>query len=216
VTRAAAFAQFTGLGAAAKLEWAAAAAEHLGSASLAAFVHAAQADLALPLPAAEQAVAERVLRVSTVLLTWQGSWGVFELPPQLAGTVPAVVAHLLESPAAMEQWRDFEGLIREWTQRHNVHSWACSMELCTRTLRDSGVARIHAHLFFHNRGKVVCRLADEMTFRDCRPVSNETFGVKQTHRNTGANAGPLPQSGLLRASVGCVRPAAARLRVRSR
>ena len=83
----------------------------------------------------------------TLLCTWQGSWGIVPIPPEVCvGDINGLVAWLRALPVVTQLWeraREFLDGIREF---HHVEAWARALEVCVDSWEQNPAeARLHLH-----------------------------------------------------------------------
>jgi hypothetical protein len=99
---------------------------------------------------------EARVKATSVLLTWQGPWGVVDddtvqrRGPALEAVVRALRAH----PACQCLWEGVQQRLQCWAQRLGLQSWATSVEVCVRTLEEEGEARVHVHAFIQRSAQL--------------------------------------------------------------
>ena len=84
-----------------------------------------------------------------IVLTWQGPWGVVKRA-SVPGDIDELSATVLLKKDRYVQsvWEKARPLVERVQKMLEGHEWGASLELCTRTLRESGVVRIHLHACF--------------------------------------------------------------------
>jgi hypothetical protein len=88
-------------------------------------------------------------QTSSLLLTWNGPWGLYECAGW-QGRSPSVdecVAHLRTSDVALFLWEQLRAFAGHLKEQLRLRKYAVSLELCTRTLATEGQCRMHAHIF---------------------------------------------------------------------
>lgn len=87
----------------------------------------------------------------TVLLTWQGDWGLREAvatEDEDDEFFEGVCKRIMEDASFQALWAEFKAQCRAWCDSCGLQEWAASMELCTRTLVLQKVVRVHLHGWF--------------------------------------------------------------------
>ncbi len=144
----------------------------------------------------------RFLEQKTVLLTWQGAWGVLddievtdealtandEVAKHVA--ISAVVLQIRATGRVSALWDAFKNAVDNWTEKWNLAETGFALELCTATLVSQRVVRVHLHLFLRGCRRLRVESAELFAFQDSLPVkaglysSSAGAGVR-----TGNNAG---------------------------
>jgi hypothetical protein len=113
----------------------------------------------------------------TVLLTWQGPWGVLQnvvpvgevFPP-----LPVLMGIIGDSATTKELYKEFGKQVQTFKQRHKIASYAMAQEVCMQTLADTSVIRLHFHawLKFEHKAPASGRMLElkEWTFQKSMPV----------------------------------------------
>jgi hypothetical protein len=131
------------------------------------------------------------LQAKSVLLTYNGPWGVLEVKPAAACSdngPEGLCLQIGESTEGKLVIAEFFAFVQMLVQHHHVMEWAASVELCTTTLSCTGVVRLHCHVFMRkHKGKFNARHAGHFCFKDSTPDKRcSTTGGK--HRNNGSYA----------------------------
>ena len=110
------------------------------------------------------------LYARSVLLTWNGDWGLF---PEVTGIADgdwrAVVPFLEKDERFIVLWADFKSFCERLSDAIGAAHHAFSLEVCVDTLRD-GVVRIHSHLYLSSdTGKMKLARAQFATFKNSKP-----------------------------------------------
>ena len=102
-----------------------------------------------------------VARTNTVLLTWQGAWGVLaDVPASVFDDdLGRVQSYLRSSPEVEKIWSDFLELKCSVVQAWRVDSWTAAVEFCPATFKNDRCLRLHAHLFLRSSARF--RVADQ-------------------------------------------------------
>ena len=110
------------------------------------------------------------LLTRSVLLTWNGDWGLF---PEIAGVAREwreVVELLRENARFQQLWRDFRMHCERLADLFSVAHHACSMEVCMDTLTESSLVRVLGHACFKcDLGKVTQYRFDVAAFMGTSP-----------------------------------------------
>ena len=113
----------------------------------------------------------------TVLLTWQGAWGVLQdvVPAgEVFPALPMLMGMIGDSATTKDLYKEFATQVQTFKQRHGIASYAMAQEVCTRTLADTSVIRLHFHawLKFEHKAPVAGRMLElrEWTFKSSMPV----------------------------------------------
>ncbi len=112
------------------------------------------------------ATREEYVQATSVLLTWQGAWGVIDdvgTRSRSAQALDALTRALREHPAVVALWDGVRHRLAFWAERLRLESWACSCEVCVRTLEDSGEVRVHVHAFVQRTSQL--RTSDVLAMR---------------------------------------------------
>ncbi len=75
----------------------------------------------------------------TVLLTWQGAWGVLQdvVPAgEVFPALPELMGMIGESAVAKELYKEFGTQVQTFQKRHGIGGYAIAQEVCTRRVRD--------------------------------------------------------------------------------
>ena len=121
-----------------------------------------------------------VARTNTVLLTWQGAWGVLANVPEavLDEDLGRVQSYLRSCQEVEKIWSDFLELKCSVVQAWRIDSWTAAVEFCPSTLKNERSLRLHAHLFLRSTARF--RVADQpfLSFHGCSPhVSLSIMGM---------------------------------------
>ena len=103
---------------------------------------------------ADEDASHRPLQQTSVLLTYNGPWGL--LPHELVGMTPDSTS-MDDLTAAVADLRIVKGLVgcvQDWVQQACKHGgaaeYAVSLELCPETWASAGVPRVHMHAWLFN------------------------------------------------------------------
>jgi hypothetical protein len=117
--------------------------------------------------------ANKWLHARSVLLTWNGPWGVMLIDPKevgIDGDVHMLCQRVRDSDLGQKLVQEFFAFIVQLETDHHVCEWAASVELCTRTLETSGVVRLHCHAFLRKASnKFNLRCSDPFQFKSSVP-----------------------------------------------
>lgn len=144
------------------------------------------------------------LRESSVLLTWNGDWGVFTGAVESAGTADDVAARLMKHPRMIALRTEFEEFLagRVSGNRVTMH-WAFCFEVSPQSLAE-GVVRAHVHAsLFSIAGKrrpIIIERQSDYSFQGCLPVLSGMAALR-AHARANQNLA-LPY--VLVPKIGCV------------
>ena len=131
----------------------------------------------------------RYLQAKSVLLTWNGDWGLFR---EIVGDVRGwkeVVELLKKNAQFLQLWQDFQAHVERLADVLAASGHACCMEVCMETLEESGVVRVHGHGFF-NREIQKMQLYHGRAAAFMGSIPNKSLKAGGTAmRNSSANAG---------------------------
>ena len=91
------------------------------------------------------------IRTASALLTWNGDFGLSDipLPDRVAlDDIKAVEEYVRGLDWVPSLWENFSHVFQEWAQEHSFLQWAISLELCTRSLQRDRTVRVHCHGWF--------------------------------------------------------------------
>ena len=111
------------------------------------------------------------LYARSVLLTWNGDWGIFVLPDVQKGDSWRVVKAGLDVVPAFEAlWSEFQKFADGLAELLGAAHVAFSLELCTETWMLSAEVRVHAHMFLSGDATKLklCR-AEQAAFKGVNP-----------------------------------------------
>ena len=111
------------------------------------------------------------LLARTVILTWNGDWGLFTGTGLAPGTGWRVVVAFLQShPPFVALWTEFKAHCERLSDLLGAVKHAFSMELCVKTWEQDGEVRVHGHLYLNaERNRMSCARAQLASFKDSRP-----------------------------------------------
>ena len=142
---------------------------------------------------APQACGAGRIKTQSVLLTWNGPWGLLPgLHPSLyASDVEKAVQRLREHPAVLFLWKEAQALNDRAVRALRLDKHCVSMELCVRTLAE-GAVRVHLHCFWHSGQKLHLRSLRAFAFGGSVPYrSHDGLSTKARGRSVmqAVNAG---------------------------
>ena len=127
---------------------------------------------------------------ATIMLTYNGDWGVMPAALAEAGASwEVVVAALRVEPTATRLWEDYRKFVEVLCGRFPFAEWAASMELSVETWESQAVVRVHLHLFIGaEAGKLWAVSEKGFVFRGSVPQKGHGRNLVQ-RRKTKCNAG---------------------------
>jgi hypothetical protein len=100
----------------------------------------------LPLSGEEKLLETKVLRHKSVLMTYQGDWGLFSLPGLVSSApVDDAASALRDHPPVLALFREALAFFDDLKGDRHVSQYALSLELCARSWVDSHAIRLHLH-----------------------------------------------------------------------
>jgi len=141
----------------------------------------------------------RFLDTRTVLLTWQGDWGLWpdvEVTDEALSAddeearyaaIAAVVVRLRATGRASALWDEFKSAVERWTTKFYLAATGYALELCTQTLVSQRVVRAHLHLFLRAAGKLRILTPECFKFKDSLPVKSGLYSSAQAGSGRGGN-----------------------------
>ena len=132
-----------------------------------------------------------ILQASTVLLTYQGPWGLLTTPLGVTATSSEeqMVEHLRTMSCVLNLWQDFTAFSEDLADKLHAPFWACCLEICSKTWQKEQMLRLHGHLFLKcQTGKLRCQDQKCLRFRDSSPHQSDTLWGKKTARSNWAGA----------------------------
>jgi len=136
---------------------------------------------------------EHMVKGGTILLTWQGPWG---LLTDVQGShsdrtldVVSLCARIkADSHQARVIFQDCQKLLDDLVFQHTVNHYAIATELCTKTWKDEGALRVHLHawVLFHG-GPFMMHSLRPFEFRATRPHTSQF--IIQSPKGRGHFAG---------------------------
>ena len=130
------------------------------------------------------------LKTQTALLTYQGSWGVLQVDPNLHHlTTDALTEHVRESPEAKALWKEFKGYAESLEKELHATAWACCLEICLKTWQEQKELRVHLHLYMKSENQQLrCESVRRLRFRYTDPHLRETLWGRKVARANWAGA----------------------------
>ena len=134
------------------------------------------------------------LHARTAFLTYNGDWGKvpsLPVPENLLPGSPAEVTHITElckkSEHVLELWKAFQAHWDEVSMRDGWTEYVIALELCTTTLREERVVRVHAHASMRKGGsKARVRDPHAYAFRGSLPFLASVVSMARC-RTSGDN-----------------------------
>lgn len=124
----------------------------------------------------------------SVLLTWNGDWGLLGDVPEGVVTEPELVDWAWACPAAKELWNEFRDFVENVVASLGAQDYALSLEIAGGTWEASGSARMHTHLYLRSDKKLFIASGSVVAFKNSIPNrSSQLFGLQ--NRQAGSNAG---------------------------
>jgi hypothetical protein len=117
----------------------------------------------------------------SVLLTWNGDWGLCggiigkSLSPAEDAVLAAdlAAAILREEPSVQELWEEYLSWMTSLAADTGATGWACSLELCTKSLKQKLPCRIHAHAFMKRDQILAVSSVKRLVFKGSTPYRSE-------------------------------------------
>ena len=89
-----------------------------------------------------------VMRNRSVLLTYNGPWGVFlELSPPPTSSIDDVVAVVAKHQPAVTLFQECTALFEDLKNKTKIQHYSVAMELCTATWKQESEVRVHFHVW---------------------------------------------------------------------
>ena len=132
-----------------------------------------------------------VLKAQTVLLTYQGDWGVLELGPDLQQdlTTDQLTEHVREMQETQTLWKAFLAFAEQLAVELHAPSWACCLEICLRTFEEEKQLRLHAHLFLKSEVQQIrCESSKKLRFMFTDPHLRDTLWGRKVAKANWAGA----------------------------
>lgn len=133
----------------------------------------------------------RYINARTVMLTYQGPWGVVpanSFAEPLAGmSVDSLVAELKQRTEVKLLWSDLQTAAQTLHDKFYLQAHAVALELCTTTFAVDQAVRLHGHLFLRKDGKLRVDKPDGLAFRGLLP--HKCDSLQGIQRAKGSNAG---------------------------
>ena len=125
----------------------------------------------------------------SVLLTYQGDWGV--LPHDgvpATATADALVEYVAGEPSATALWAEFKGKVDALVAFLRPNDWACSQEICMQTWTDRKGLRVHFHAYFRKDAKMHSQQGEVFLWRGSLPhkVDHALSWITRTQSGFGA------------------------------
>ena len=125
-----------------------------------------------------------------LLLTYQGQFGLvdissFEQPDNL----DALVAELTASPHVQQMWKTIKDEACARASAVQAQDLALSLEVCTRTLKETGCCRLHFHLCLRSDRKLHFRSLEE--FKILGTLPHSTLGAVAKSRSRCSDWSPF-------------------------
>ena len=122
----------------------------------------------------------------SILLTYQGDWGVLHgifLPASTEWR--EVVRRVAVEPAAVAAWNEFLSLVHVVAGDLFVSNWACSLEVCMQTFSAGQGVRFHLHLYLRRDSRMWLATADRLLFRGDKPHRSQNIGTLSQRQVSG-------------------------------
>jgi hypothetical protein len=124
----------------------------------------------------------------SILLTWNGHWGVFDEVPEKVIDEPQVVRWLRDNVELKSVWDDFVQWVGKLADKVHAGAWGCSFEVASKTWQTERQLRVHAHCFLKKDGKMRLVSDAHLLFRGSLPnKAGHVYG--QSIRQLGTWAG---------------------------
>ena len=141
-------------------------------------------------------------RGQSLLLTWNGDWGLLPSSPtsakllaqvgapygelaavkleadRVAACVEQLSAHLRQSKQVVQLWADAEEFVTHLCRRYFFADWAFSLELSVSSWLTDGTVRLHLHAWLYGNRRRAIMHADYVRFRRSLPVLSQSAFVK--------------------------------------
>ena len=132
-----------------------------------------------------------VLHAGTVLLTYQGDWGVLDvgenLPPNPSSE--QLTEYVKDMPEAQGIWKDFLEFAAQLAEDVHAPVWACCLEICLRTFEMEKQLRLHAHLYLKNEDQQIrCEDQNKLSFMASTPNLKQKLWGRVVSRSNWAGA----------------------------
>ena len=132
-----------------------------------------------------------VVRAQTVLLTYQGDWGLLPMSDDTPrdATDVEITAHVSAMAETAKLWTAFRDFSQRLKSELDVTYMACCVELCMQTWHDEKVLRLHGHLFLKSgNGLVRCECARMLRFLYADPHVRDTLWGRKVAKANWAGA----------------------------
>ena len=132
-----------------------------------------------------------ILKSQTVLLTYQGDWGLLDLGPDLPlnPTTSQLTAYVRALPEAKALWTAFSLYGRDLAVDLHAPAYACCLEICMKTFEQEKVLRLHADVYMRNEVQEI-RTENQLRlrFKHADPHLKDILWGKKTARSNWAGA----------------------------
>lgn len=123
--------------------------------------------------ASQQESKKRFVHAAHVLFTWNGDFGLID-STYMQGLLkkPTLLLGVLKKrPDVKDICHDLHELAVNLLGHYHLAHASCSLELCTQTLEDERLIRLHAHMMLqHQYGQTIsCKTSAPFLFRGCIP-----------------------------------------------
>ena len=125
------------------------------------------------------------LRGSSFLFTYNGDWGKFGVARGHDGQMSAreVEAMLRQMDEVEILWQKFVKFTKWIVGEVDAEYWACSLELCLKTLEHQGEIRVHCHLFLRRDKRMEFVHKEMLQFQTSNPYLRERIYGKHLRKN---------------------------------
>ena len=132
------------------------------------------------------------MKTKNVILTYQGQWGVVPWTDELRkfkDDVKALCKSLRDVPQVQDLFTDVTSFCTDTMAEFRLKQVHWSIELCTKTLRDDDILRVHVHVSLEARYGRQLRVKhpSRLTLRDSWP--NKSAGENDAIQTRSATAG---------------------------
>lgn len=90
---------------------------------------------------------QRGLKQKSILMTYQGEWGIVDLPIDKSVSIEGITTQLQQSSTVADLKIEAVQMLENLRATRKIKNFACSLELCTKTWTEKGVVRIHLHVW---------------------------------------------------------------------
>ena len=132
-----------------------------------------------------------VLKTQTVLLTYQGDWGVLDLSSNLPldPTPNELSSYVEKTDQARNIWTAFKKHSEHLAKKLHATYWTCCLEICLRTFQEENEVRLHAHLFLKSEGdQIRCEDSRLLLFLFTSPHVKDMLWGKRVSRSNWSGA----------------------------